>query len=609
MSVRITNSSVYTRSFDAKIFAFFSGVLATIWYYNFGQDYQIEQLPIILRIIDPAFLESDFFTNANAGFGPRYYYAHLLAFLGRYFYLPFIIFVLTLLSNICISFISFITARRLFNTSDLAGVIASLAVMSVSTIGAGSSPVLYTEALVSFRFALPLVMTAFYLVLTGRVLLAGLLCGIASIIHPVFGPGSGVLIFAAGFFANLEPESTYRQRLTESLTAGFIVIAFSLASIIPYYRTLGMKMDTSRFIEIVAAFRHPHHFLPSSFLQQPEFSLLIAFLVSAALVFLFLRNRSALEPGSSRFILLFAMFIALLCVAGYVFVELIPLRIMTTIQTFRYLNLLKWVVLLLFSGWTAEQLQHRETRNSGILFSLSMLSPITMLISSSSRVLGRYFRSRIPLLAELFRPALVMIPVLYYLIVTRSETSGTLFGIYFILLLFYLVKSRSLYYVTMFIVIAAVVYSNVQRDVRLPLAAYSLQVELEATEFHDSFMDVAMQCELRTVPGALFLTPPNFGPFRYMAKRAIVVDYQAFPFQEQAILEWYERVTDSYGVPGNTGIGAYPELHAFYRKLDDQQLEILADKYDIDFAILYNETETDRPVLYSNMRYKVIPLR
>jgi len=107
---------------------------------------------------------------------------------------------------------------------------------------------------------------------------------------------------------------------------------------------------------------------------------------------------------------------------------------------------------------------------------------------------------------------------------------------------------------------------------------------------------------------SIFLTPPNFGQFRLLANRAIVVDFKAFPFSDQGIKEWYERIISCYGVPISSGAQIIDELDRNYRAMDDNTLLLLKEKYGISYAVLYRSTPTDFKAIFENNTYKVIRL-
>ena len=65
------------------LFSILVGVMGTLWGYRYGDGNQIEQLPIVMRAINPTYLANDFFTNVTQNAGPRAYFADFVARLAR----------------------------------------------------------------------------------------------------------------------------------------------------------------------------------------------------------------------------------------------------------------------------------------------------------------------------------------------------------------------------------------------------------------------------------------------------------------------------------------------------------------------------------------------
>ena len=121
-------------------------------------------------------------------------------------------------------------------------------------------------------------------------------------------------------------------------------------------------------------------------------------------------------------------------------------------------------------------------------------------------------------------------------------------------------------------------------------------------------VDLANWVRLHTPKNAIFLVNPSLGEFRITAERAIVVDFIAFPFQDQAMAEWQQRIFDCYGVPKAKGFDAVPQMRDKFTKITDKKLAALRVKYGFDYAVLYKSTKTAYPVIFDTQNYKVIQL-
>ena len=132
--------------------------------------------------------------------------------------------------------------------------------------------------------------------------------------------------------------------------------------------------------------------------------------------------------------------------------------------------------------------------------------------------------------------------------------------------------------------------------------------EFRYADLHTREVEAARFARENTPGNAVFLTPPVFGKFRLIARRAMVVDWRSFPFQDRAMVEWQRRMFDCYGIPGAVGLAARAESDENYRKIRDSEIEKLQIKYGFSYAVLYRETPTDFPVTYQNRKYKIVLL-
>src|SRR5437763_1833635 len=115
------------------LFCLLIGGIASLWGYSYVGGNQVEQLPLVLRAIDPAYLAKDFFVNTFDRTSPRYFFAELIAILSHLAPLPAIYLTLTILCNSLTALVTALFARHLFDGSDAAALLSALAVMSART--------------------------------------------------------------------------------------------------------------------------------------------------------------------------------------------------------------------------------------------------------------------------------------------------------------------------------------------------------------------------------------------------------------------------------------------------------------------------------------------
>ena len=95
---------------------------------------------------------------------------------------------------------------------------------------------------------------------------------------------------------------------------------------------------------------------------------------------------------------------------------------------------------------------------------------------------------------------------------------------------------------------------------------------------------------------AVFLTPPHYPGFRLLSERAIVVDFHAFVFEDQAMLLWWNRITAVAGQSElELGYGYRSELEAAYAARSYTALASTAERFDADYLVAQLETTSDAP--------------
>ena len=321
------------------------GTLTTLFSYSFGNFDHIEQLPILYRTLDSNHLINDFFVNANQGFSPRFYYSQVISLFSAIGGIPIVFFIGTLLSNALIAILSYLSAQELFNSKE-AGTIAAGLVMTLPLLSLGSDVVLYGSMFTPTTLVFPLILLSFYLFLRNKLFFSVICLGITSIFHVLIGLEYGVLFISASIVLDILNKRSSRDIIKKSSL--FIVLALFLTiNLFPHFQNR-TSIDSDLFIEIIAHFRHPHHYVLSEILDLKE---LLSLLLTAVLTVIILyTSKKKLSPTKQiKSIKLIGLLTLIAVVFGWFFTEIIPLKSVTTLQTLRMVNLLKWILLLFLS--------------------------------------------------------------------------------------------------------------------------------------------------------------------------------------------------------------------------------------------------------------------
>lgn len=596
---------------DVVLFSILIGILATLYGgYAYGSGHHLDHEPVVRRAMDPTFLTNDFYTNANDGFGPRYYFSRLVAALAALIPLPFVYFLLTMVSNCLVALITALAARDLFRSSGIAALLACAVVMSIETFSLGSGAIMYAAQLNPGRLAMPLVLLSVWAGLRQAPILCAASAGFASLLHPTFGLEAGAVALGGILLVKLLRRE---GPSVGTIAAGVVILAaFAAANIVPY-RSMVRCVDSRQFVDIVARFRKPHESLPSSF-GKPAYLEAAGFLLAAGISWLWWKRDSGTDGRHVAGVASVVALIILLCIPGYFFVEVVPTRIWAVAQTFRLLILLKWGGLVLFSGTIARLLEARSRRESLVeapLIALGLLSPLTTALAHVSRWL-RESMTKDPWLTARVGPALTAALILGVLwTFSRPDSTVLLLFIVFLAMAvpYILIPWSRARVVAGGLAVVLVIACAVGPEVPVAgTAVHHFGPKITFSDFDNDEVDIGLYARHNTPQDAVFLTPPSLGQFRITAERAIIVDFISIPYQDPALLEWHRRILDVYGTPKMTGFKAKRELDEMYREIDDSTMIRVANEYGASYAVLYNETETGLTSLYSNGTYKVVSL-
>jgi hypothetical protein len=157
--------------------------------------------------------------------------------------------------------------------------------------------------------------------------------------------------------------------------------------------------------------------------------------------------------------------------------------------------------------------------------------------------------------------------------------------------------------------VVAVVVVNKYQPVR-PLSGLlkGTQPVFNLTEVRGDADRVARFCLERTPGDAVFLTPPRFGRFRLVARRAVVSDFKYGMAADSAIIEWRQRLAVCYGDVSSKGFRAAGQMDANFRRISEEKILQVAERYHATYAVLYRATECRFPTLHENKTFKVVSI-
>ena len=620
-------SSDFSESSKVALIAYstlFGLLAASISGYYYGLSDHLQHLPTIFRMMDQSFLANDFYTNATSEFGPRYFYAKLIAEVGKFIYLP-VLFLATFLGlYVAVTTITALAARDLTG-SAFAGMVAATLVAGITPFHLGNEANVLSQGVIPTFVAMPFALMAIWKGLKGEVIAATLVSVPAILIQPVIGIETSVIAMPAAVAHSVALVRPFKMSLLLKEAPRFAIASsiFSATCLIWIIPTLVTKatflLNTEEFVRILAYVRHPHHMVPTTW-EPVEFVLTTCFLLA---IFLSLVHaKTEFTPSFDQpiktlpcRIAIWTIFTIVImgCVFGYIFVEIFPTRLAAVAQPFRLLNIISWIGWILVGGIIAEKVRSKAWP-AGVIGMISVLSAPTLLIyrllsiqsltvSSGTRP---YIRQCVfGLILLLFSLAIILL--MSYVRPTLDEIFLVASGLF---VAYLIAIERRLIAITSMVGLLLLVISIQTADrfgylpeipkvsqlvaKSQPILSLGEVANKPACDCVD-LVNLAQIAKETTPHDSVFLTPYYWGLWRLVAERSIVTDAKSFPFRDEGIVEWERRRQD-----------IYVEYGYNLTRITDGDLMKLSKKYGFQFAILPIEADVSHPVIDSYGSFKMI---
>jgi len=587
---RLSRSSLPTA--DLVLLAILAGVVATFGLgYTFGLGNHVELLPHIERILDPSYAAGDFSVDSSAG-GPRQYFARLCACLGGLIPLPAVFLLLTLLQNAGTALVTALAARRLFPEAAAAPAIAVLFVMAVNGPALGEAGFLRLPNAVAFTAATPLALAALWMGLSGRPAAALAAALPAALIHPLVGLEVSALGLAATVLERLPaicaPRGEKPVRRTALREGGAALLGLAVLAAFAYgiwFRSQPPPiLDAASFIDIYARFRAPHHLWPAAF-RAGDWVVAAGFLAAAAaLARTWIRRGPAERPLAVRIAVLLAFFPGA-ALAGWLFVQVLPVRSAAILQLFRLTSVLKWLGYLLAAGAVGGLIRSGRPGGRARGAFLTAAAGALLLMASS---LGRPGEADLALRHEGLTLAGLLLVYAAWMGPRRAGArrfaSAAVAGL-----------------------LIAVLF--VPASGRIPIAGRLLSLTRPVLSLDQGVQredGAARFCRDHLPRGSSLVVPPLLGRIRLVSRRALLADFKFMPTTDSALIEWRRRLEEAYGPWSGSGFAAARSMDRGYRAISPGRLVRLRALFGVSYAVLYADTPWPAAELYRDSFFKVV---
>lgn len=583
-------------------FAVFMGVLATLFkYYYFGL-VNIDMFPVVMREIDPDFLPNDHYTNGLQAYSEDFVFAKIVASITAVFSLPITLFTLTGLSNIGIAVVTFFTCRDLANRNNLAGMMGALLIVTTATFQWGNRDFLFRYDLTPEHLIMPLILAAIWMGIRGRILMVGLLAGLATFVHPLTGPGIGGLTLVSILISRIQLKEANGKTLAEFFGSCLMLLAPLLLHLIPYAASISNPIDENVFIDIMVL-RFPHHYLPSHFLTAPKVFIGVTFLTAGWLCWRSWKNSNHKAPSLTFSVYPISVLLIILCMTGWIFSEIIPSRFIFTLHPFRFLTILKFLGSVFIAIWIAIRMDQEQSWVNKASLVIGGLFPPLLIAQHFVRIERKHYKI-VALAASLMVVWLVRD-------FNRSEYIPFMIGI---ALIFFATRSNTrLYGAIGLVMIGLIIKFTLLNHVTLPpkiarLNSKYFQPIVFPEDLQDSEAQMAKFMRQHTPKTSQFLVPPRQGRLRVLAERALIVDGSAIPMNDIGLREWWQRFNDVYNFNLREPLKHMKTSALNYSKLSDQDVTELQERYGFEYVVGFADQKTEFPVVYNNEHFKLIQI-
>ena len=604
--------------------------------YKFGEVNHNEQLPMILRAIDPNYLRSDWIVGANDGFNHRWFYSQLMALLSRVFGVEGA-FYAVYLGAMALWTTGLFALMRDSWRGDQNGDQNDGQTRQIIGAGAVFAPLLLLfndwgtiSNSVGFGSLVPALL-AFALMIWFAVALrrgwwigAGVLLFAAGLLHAQIGPLSGIFILFAHFYAlrgapneQSQPNARDFRRFWPLWILG-IAVPLGLALISDDKRPLSPAQEREA-LEILAYVRHPWHYVPTSWTRTQwlgEFAWLGVLFVA----------RAATRP--SRFLDGMLLAVAAFCLSGFLPFLIDKLFPLVKLQHFRMTIWFQIIGSLYLARYLAQLWcdQSAVRRVAGAVLLGAMLWQIPTIMGEKYRVLLPlslfgfwWFEKRARDSQKLSWATLLWLlpwtPLWFALKPARGIATDGIIATVSVLGLLWLWQNRRGVAVRAAqgaLVLGALVLLSAWRPLDPLSARFAKRVK---PHLINSGPDAPMQAWARqnTPRDAIFIIPPDLQTFRLKAERAVVADFKVFPWSDAGLLDWRARITDLCGgqkLP--LGYNQKSELKTAYASLNAAQVAALSRRYKARYFLAPQGAKGDfsgfKP-LYADSQWRIYDLR
>lgn len=556
--------------------------LLLVYGHIFPSEDHFLDIPPIKALLESGLYVNDFAVAEQLAFNPRTYFQKTILFLANLGLQIYEAFFLCYL----IAFISLIIGVKAIakhlKLSVLSFSVLLLWVFFCTGGHIGESFFFKNKAIPSV-FAQGIAIWGIYFCIKRKWLLGYGLLGLSSLYQFLIGFLPGLLLLPSLFVSSKKQDGF--KSLVGSLCLWGTGLAFVYVPIIIQEGVFSNILSSKEFVSIYGFIRHPHHVIPSQWGVSAWIELILFYIGGL----LCLKKTQLLESSVKRSIASVVGAAFVLLIINFIFVEIFPLALIAKLQFARVTPFAQFAVLIGLVALFEESCRKKHflvctllpviliSTHPGVFlllfaFSLEPLRlfkstpcwPLVALLVLGFLHVGYTFGSIVHALRILLVPAIILIP-LGIDAVLKSP------------------KGRLGFSAACFLVAFWGTTQVLGSHFTYPL----FKIGSHRVEFHTGYPPgikaLALAAKEYTPKESIFLIPPawELQAFKFHSERSVVVDFKNFPYTQNGIREWKQRMDTVLGHP----IDSPFNIATAYASRTEGALLSVAKKYKADYIV------------------------
>lgn len=575
------------------------------------------QLPAIELMMNENLYPHDFYVQEMVEFNPRFYYYHLVTFPTKLgVSISGVIFVYYIIALISFVLGLYAIAKIFLPDAISPNVLVFLGLTAANgTIGFTD---LFRQEPIPAVLAMGLAIWGIYHCLRHQWIIGYSLLGLACLLQFLIGVIPG-LLFISIMVINFIKKNHDKSPLIPLL----ILIFFAACVYVPMKLTAATGTEiisNEQFINLYGYIRHPHHLIYSQFGLTGSRGWLnfIAFVVSAFILI----KISSIFTSQDKINLQTLLIVGLVLLSmGYIFVEIIPIATFAKLQLARTTPFIQLIGLIAITLWVKQSYETGNAPLGCLLIAISVIknSSIILLIVAITLALSSTYLSQpkklwitygLTGLMLIISTVLcsyfgVIITLMYLSCLNRLHKPSLKFNwIDYssgLLLILTLILNYHYHLFLGFTLISPFIVYKTQLPKLLKISLLSLVVicgllwmpnrlKIIAIPRHPIEI-LAQRFQQQSSVNALVLVPPSDEKFRFYSQRSVVWSFKSFPFTDQGIIEWENRMQKITGiVHSSPGV-----LDEQYRQKSASELIAIAQTFKADYILTRNDWHPQLP--------------